>query len=73
MYLVSDKLKSVIFADDTNLLHTCDNINTLVKEFNTELGKYNDWFKANKLSLNCGKTKFILFTKKKMHHIAITN
>ena len=30
---------------------------------NTELNKFNDWFKANKLSLNVGKTKFTLFHK----------
>ena len=32
---------------------------------NFELYKIEDWFKANKLTLNASKTKYILFKKKK--------
>ena len=35
----------------------------LFKDANDELEKISQWFKANKLSLNEGKTKFTLFHK----------
>ena len=46
------------------------NINTLFKTVNDELIKINEWFSADKLSLNVGKTKFSLFDKsgKKIQH-----
>ena len=47
-----------MFADDTNLFLFHQNINTIFKIFNEELKR--DWFKANKLSLNNGKTKYNL-------------
>ena len=53
-----------MFADDTNLFLSHQNINTLFKIFNEELKKIGDWFKANKLSLNNRKTKYTLFHKK---------
>ena len=52
-----------MFADDTNLFLSHQNINTLFKIFNEELKKIGDWFKANKLSLNNKKTKYTLFHK----------
>ena len=53
-----------MFADDTNLFLSHQNINTLFKIFNKELKKIGDWFKANKLFLNNRKTKYTLFHKK---------
>ena len=53
-----------MFADGTNLFLSHQSINTLFKIFNEELKKIGDWFKANKLSLNKGKTKCTLFHKK---------
>ena len=52
-----------MFADDTNFFFEHSNINTLFKTVNDELIKINEWFSANKLSLNVGKTKFSLFHK----------
>ena len=52
-----------MFADDTNFFLEHSNINTLFKTVNNELIKINEWFSANKLSLNVGKTKFSLFRK----------
>ena len=47
------------------------NIKTLFKAVNDELIKINEWFSANKLSLNVGKTKFSLFHMlgKKIQHV----
>ena len=55
-----------LFADDTNLFVHDRNIETLISVANTQLQKLNNWFLANKLSLNINKTCFTLFTKKKI-------
>ena len=60
----SNVLGPIIFADDTNLFLSHQNINPLFKILNEELQKNGDWFKANKLSLNNRKTKYTLFHKK---------
>ncbi|XP_065662693.1 uncharacterized protein LOC136085325 [Hydra vulgaris] len=57
-------MNSVMFADDTNLFLTNNDIKKLYADMNIELCKVNNWFKANKLSLNAEKTKYILFHKK---------
>ena len=45
-------LDPVLFADDANLFCSDDNIRTLFETANQELNQINDWFLANKLSLN---------------------
>ena len=68
----SDKFNSVLFADDTTLdnpLRTFDMIGTqnkynkarLSDNINLELEKIYNWLCANKLSLNIGKTKYMIF------------
>ena len=61
--LVSKFSSPIMFADDTNLFYSHNNIKILFKNANDELEKISQWFKANKLSLNEGKTKFTLFHK----------
>ena len=56
-------LHPVLFADDTNLFCSDSNIRTLFETANQELSQINDWFLANKLSLNVEKTKYMLFHK----------
>ena len=51
-------LDPVLFADDTNLFWSDSNIRTLFETTNQELSQINDWFLANKLSLNVEKTKY---------------
>ena len=57
---VSNFFKMIMYADDTTLY--C-NINETTTEgiINTELSHVNVWLKANKLSLNVAKTKFMVF------------
>ena len=68
----SDKFHSILFADDTTLtepLCTFDLLATrnkfdkknLSDNINLELQKIYDWLCVNKLSLNIGKTKFMIF------------
>ena len=60
---VSKFLSLIIFADDTSVFYSHNNIKYLFKNGNDEPEKILQWFKANKLSLNAGKTKFTLFHK----------
>ena len=62
----SDLLRFILFADDTNLFYSCDDIWKLKEIVNAELAKVLNWFRANKLSLNVKKTNFILFGSKKI-------
>ena len=55
---VSTILNPIMFADDTNLFYSHQDIKYLFKKVNTELQSINSWFISNKLSLNVGKTKF---------------
>ena len=50
-----------MFADDTNLFCSSNDIKTLFLNTNLELQKIYKWFQANKLSLNEDKTTFTLF------------
>jgi hypothetical protein len=58
---VSKLLYMVLFADDTNVFCSGDDLDTLQKNINEELYKLKLWFDWNKLSLNVSKTKFMFF------------
>ena len=58
---VSQLLKLVLFADDTNIYYSHKDVKQLVNTLNTELVKLQDWFAVNKLSLNILKTNFMIF------------
>ena len=47
-----------MFADETNLFYSHEDLRILFQVINEELVKTNNWFKANKLSLNA-KTQFL--------------
>ena len=51
------------FADDTNLLNISDSPSKLQKQLNRDLKLLYKWLLANKISLNCAKTEFIIFHK----------
>ena len=78
----SEKFSSVLFADDTTLdnpLNTFDmigtgnrlNKSTLSNNLNSEFEKIFNWLCVNKLSLNIGKTKFMIFHYKQRKIIDI--
>ena len=64
----TDILKSVLFADDTNLLGSyatfTSNSTLNITKINDELQKVYEWLAANKLSLNVSKTKYMVFPNK---------
>ena len=52
-----------MYVDNTNLLSSNNDIETLFSTVNTEFEKISEWFKANKLSMNIKKTNYTLFYK----------
>ena len=57
----STELFTLLFADDTTFQISGSDIYQLYERANIELQKTSIWFKANKLTLNVKKTKFMLF------------
>ena len=55
-----------LFADDTIFCLSSSNLELLFDESNNELEKASIWFKANKLTLNVSKTKYMVIRSKKM-------
>jgi len=62
----SRKLKFVHFADDTTVFHSGSDINDVIAEINSELLCVRDWLHCNRLSLNVGKTSYMVFTDRKV-------
>ena len=50
-----------MFADDTNLFISNENISELFQQMNNELKSVSPWFKENKLPINIDKTKWTIF------------
>ena len=58
---VSNLLKFVLFADDTNIFCSNENVAVLQDTLNRDLAKLFVWFLINTFSLNLGKTNYMLF------------
>ena len=58
---VSKILRSIMFADDTNLFLSGKNVADIESRFNSELFCLTEWFQSNLLSLNVKKTSLIVF------------
>ena len=56
------------FADDTTIILSAKNNNLLFQKGNKELENIDNWLRANKLSLNLKKTKYILFSSHTTKH-----
>jgi hypothetical protein len=56
------KLFSLLFADDTTLLLSHSNLDTLISIVNTEFKKVVDYFRSHKLALHPEKTKFMILS-----------
>ena len=59
--VVSKIINLILFADDTNVFFSHNNLNSLIDTLSIETAKLTDWFVANKLSLNLKKTNFMIF------------
>ena len=52
------------FANDTNILYISNSLKDTNRKVNYDLRHIVEWLRANKISLNSGKTEFILFRSK---------
>ena len=66
MASVSNVLFRILFADDTNVFLSGNNVDELIRIMNNELTKIVDWLDCNKLSLNVSKIHYILFRSQGM-------
>ena len=67
----SDLFSYILYADDTTLFLSDDNLQSLFAKSNRELAKISNWFQANKLLMNTAKTKFMLFNTERMQQPVI--
>ena len=63
---VSNKLKFIMYADDTTIYFNLEDFDpyNLERDINNELEKITLWLKMNKLSLNAQKTKLMIFHRR---------
>ena len=64
LYLNLELCKGILFADDTTIYKSHKNIKYLQWCLQDELCRLYDWFKANRLTLNLGKSVCMLFGNK---------
>ena len=57
----TEEFDFILYADDTTLSNTIKIPALSQKNINNELAKVYDWLAINKLSLNVGKTKYVIF------------
>ena len=69
----SEYCYSVLFADDTNVFISGENINVLCNKLNEEPECIREWLRCNKLSPNVSKTHYMIFTprNKTVHDIDV--
>ena len=61
---------ATMYADDTTISYSSDNMEDLVAVFNSELSRLNRWLQGSKLSLNVIKTQAMMFgSKQKLSHM----
>ena len=56
----SNVLEFILFANDTTLLYSHENIKGKIDVVNAELKEVSNWFKTNKLSVNASKTNYMI-------------
>ena len=61
---ICEEREYLMFADDTVLIYSGPNLDSLVENVNTRLDNITDWCKFNKLSLNSDKCKYMLVTNR---------
>ena len=70
--LSSNIFNFTLFADDTSLFYSHKNVEEAVITMTQELANISEWLAANKLSLNVGKSKLLVFNNKKQIDVNLT-
>ena len=65
-YLCIENGSCLLFADDTLLYYSHNNIRFLKWNIEQDISRIMDWFRANKLTLNINKTECIYFNNKQI-------
>ena len=66
---ISSLFRFVLFADDTNIFLSVDDVKESSKTLSKQLDKLNSRFAVNKLSLNVSKTNYMIFGNRKLTNI----
>ena len=61
IYNASQLLYNILYADDTCIYLSGNELSKLIKSMNSEIKLISDWLKANKLTLNIDKTYYMVF------------
>ena len=71
---ISQIVKYILFADDTTGLYCSSSLDDLFTTLSSEADSLNQWFAANRLTINVSKTNFVLFTTpQKYRHLQLEN
>ena len=62
--MVSNKLSTTLYADDTNFSIYHSDYNVMISSLNCELVKIHEWTLANRLTINTSKTEMLLFSNR---------
>ena len=68
-FYTSHKLDSINYADDSTVLYRSSDIDLLYSTFNENLKNIYLWLNVNKVKLNKDKSKFMVFSNSKQHHV----
>ena len=63
IYNASQLLYNILYADDTCIYLSGNELSSLIKSTNSEIKLISDWLKANNLTLNIDKTYYMVFHK----------
>ena len=64
LYLVSEKVEFVLFADDTNIFIKGHHFKDTIMQLNNVLTKVAMWFQGNQLSLNISENHYMIFSSR---------
>jgi hypothetical protein len=67
-YAIIHRATPILFADDTSILITSQNVYKFQNDLHTAFGQITKWFQVNSLSLNLSKTYFIQFSHKSLNY-----
>ena len=65
IYNATEISEFILFADDTNLFYSHDNVSSLMSLIHFELSMLSEWFQGNKLSVNISKSNYIILNQDK--------